>query len=162
MGFISYSFGVFSAYTRIHLAKMSTWSPMPTKSYIYCMRANMVAMIQKFGMHWAIYSINRQRLSANKMHLCKFENKVKTMSIWWICIVSRPQTTLISQWGLHTFIPLQWRHNQHHGVSNHRRVSISYSTVCLGADPRKHQSSASLAFVREFTGDRWNPGTQVQ
>ena len=27
-------------------------------------------------------------------------------------------------------------------------VSIVYSTVCLGADQRKHQSSASLAFVR--------------
>ena len=93
---------------------------MPTKSYIYCMRANMVAMIQKFGMHWAIYSIDRQRLSANKLHLCKFEYKVKTMSIWWICIVSRPQTTLISQWGRHIFIPLQWRHNQHNGASNHK------------------------------------------
>ena len=27
-------------------------------------------------------------------------------------------------------------------------VSIVYSTVCSGADLRKHQSSASLAFVR--------------
>ena len=32
------------------------------------------------------------------------------------------------------------------------------SIVCnSGADRRKHQSSASLAFVREFTGDRWIP-----
>ena len=29
-----------------------------------------------------------------------------------------------------------------------------YSTVHPGADQRKHQSSASLSFVREFTGDR--------
>ena len=28
-------------------------------------------------------------------------------------------------------------------------VSIGYSTVCLGADHRKHQSSVSLAFVRD-------------
>ena len=33
------------------------------------------------------------------------------------------------------------------------RVSIVYSTVCLGADQRKHQSSASLIFVRGI--HRW-------
>ena len=33
-------------------------------------------------------------------------------------------------------------------------VSIVYSTVCSGADQRKHQSSASLAFVR---GIHWWP-----
>ena len=32
-------------------------------------------------------------------------------------------------------------------------VGIIYSTVCSGADQRKHQSSASLAFVREI--HRW-------
>ena len=32
-------------------------------------------------------------------------------------------------------------------------VSIVYSTVCLGVDQRKHQSSASLAFVRGI--HRW-------
>ena len=32
-------------------------------------------------------------------------------------------------------------------------VSIVYSIVCSGADQRKHQSSAPLAFVREVTGD---------
>ena len=32
-------------------------------------------------------------------------------------------------------------------------VSIAYSNVCSGADQRKHQSSASLAFVREI--HRW-------
>ena len=34
-------------------------------------------------------------------------------------------------------------------------VSIVYSTVCSGANQRKHQSSASLAFVR---GIHWWPG----
>ena len=32
-------------------------------------------------------------------------------------------------------------------------VSIAYSTVCSGADQRKHQNSVSLAFVREI--HRW-------
>ena len=35
-------------------------------------------------------------------------------------------------------------------------VLIVYSTICSGPDQRKHQSTASLAFVWvEFTGDRW-------
>ena len=33
-------------------------------------------------------------------------------------------------------------------------VSIVSSTVCSGADQRKHQSFASLAFLRESSGDR--------
>ena len=41
---------------------------------------------------------------------------------------------------------LQWRHNKRDGVSNHS-ISIAYSTVCSCTDQRKHQSSASLAFV---------------
>ena len=36
-------------------------------------------------------------------------------------------------------------------------LTIVYSSIYSGADQRKHQSSASLAFVREFTGDRWIP-----
>ena len=41
----------------------------------------------------------------------------------------------------------QWRHNERDGVT------IVYSTVHSGADQRKHQSSASLAFVRGI--QRW-------
>ena len=33
-------------------------------------------------------------------------------------------------------------------------LTIVYSTIYSGADHRKHQSSVSLGFVREFTGDR--------
>ena len=40
-------------------------------------------------------------------------------------------------------------------------VSIVCPTVGSGADQRKHQSSASQAFVQEeFTGDRWFPRTK--
>ena len=39
-------------------------------------------------------------------------------------------------------------------------VSTVCSTVGSGADQRKHQSSASLAFVREFTSDRWTIRTK--
>ena len=38
---------------------------------------------------------------------------------------------------------LQWCQNECDGISNHR-----HRTICSGADQIKHQSSASLAFVR--------------
>ena len=41
-------------------------------------------------------------------------------------------------------------------------LTIVYSTVYSGADIRKHQSSASLAFVGEITGDRGIPRTKGQ
>ena len=41
-------------------------------------------------------------------------------------------------------------------------LTIIYSTVYSGAYQRKHQSSASLAFMREFTGHRWIPRTNGQ
>ena len=47
---------------------------------------------------------------------------------------------------------LHWRHNEHDGISQISSLQI-YSTVYSGADHRKHQSSASLAFVRGI--HRW-------
>ena len=43
--------------------------------------------------------------------------------------------------------PLQWRHNDYDGVSNHQPHDCLLN-VYSDADHRKHQSSASLAFVR--------------
>ena len=45
-----------------------------------------------------------------------------------------------------THSALQWRHNECDGVSNHQPRDF-YSTVYSDTDQRKHQSSASLAFV---------------
>ena len=52
------------------------------------------------------------------------------------------------QW---VFRSLQWRHNERNGVWDHQ--PIVYSAVYSGTDQRKHQRSASLAFVREI--HRW-------
>ena len=41
-------------------------------------------------------------------------------------------------------------------------LTIVFSTVYLDTDQRKYQSSASPAFVREFTGGRWIPRTNGQ
>ena len=50
---------------------------------------------------------------------------------------------------------LQWLHNGRDGVTS---IAIVYSTVYSGADQRKHQSSASLAFVR---GIHRGPGNSL-
>ena len=41
-------------------------------------------------------------------------------------------------------------------------LTVVYSTVYSDADQRKHQSSASLAFVRGIHRDRWIPRTKGQ
>ena len=41
-------------------------------------------------------------------------------------------------------------------------LTVVYSTVYSGADQRKHQSSASLAFVGGIHRDRWFPRTKGQ
>ena len=45
-----------------------------------------------------------------------------------------------------TRLTLRWRHNEHDGVLNHQ-LTIVYSIAYSDADQRKHQSSATLAFV---------------
>ena len=57
----------------------------------------------------------------------------------------------IQKYIMHTF-SLKRRHDERDGISNLRRLGF-YSSVCWGADQRKHQSSASSAFVREI--HRW-------
>ena len=47
---------------------------------------------------------------------------------------------------------LQWRHNERDGVSNHRRLDRLLNR--LSRRSKKHQSSASLAFVRGIY--RWS------
>ena len=51
---------------------------------------------------------------------------------------------------------LHWRRNDHNGVSNHQ------PHVYSDADQRKHQSSASPAFVWGIHRDRWIPRTKGQ
>ena len=41
-------------------------------------------------------------------------------------------------------------------------LTIVYSTIYSGSDQRKHQSSASLAFVGGIHRDRWIPRTNGQ
>ena len=82
-------------------------------------------------------------------------------------------------WRRKHVLSLQWRRNQRDGVSNHEpnhyidvimttiasqitSLTFVYSTVYWDADQRKHQSSASLAFVWGTHRDRWIPRTKGQ
>ena len=47
---------------------------------------------------------------------------------------------------------LQWRHNEHNGVSIHQCLDCC-SIVCSDADKRKHQNSTYLSFV--WGSQRW-------
>ena len=64
---------------------------------------------------------------------------VATECAFWLVILYRSAT-------------LQWRHNGRDGFQI-TSLTIVDSVVYLGADQRKHKSSASLAFVREI--HRW-------
>ena len=66
----------------------------------------------------------------------------------------------VSKWLLHDEYfqscsqqSLQWRNNGHDSVSNHQPHDCLLNR-CSGTDHRKHQSSASLAFVRGIHRDR--------
>ena len=51
---------------------------------------------------------------------------------------------------------LQWRHDERHGVSNHRHLDCAQPFVQALSEEKK---SKLLAFVREIHSDRWIPLT---
>ena len=58
----------------------------------------------------------------------------------------------VKTWAIRRLMTLQWRHIERCGVSNHQLTTV-YSTVYSWTDQRKHQSTASLVFVRGI--HRW-------
>ena len=50
--------------------------------------------------------------------------------------------------------PLQWRHNERNGVSNHRCLGCLLDRL-FRRRSRRHLSSTSMAFVKEITDNRW-------
>ena len=61
----------------------------------------------------------------------------------------------------HKLSSLWWRHNEHDGVSNHQPHSCLLNRL-FRRRSKKHQSSASLAFVWGIHRDRWIPHTRGQ
>ena len=52
--------------------------------------------------------------------------------------------------GPYCVLTLQWRHNGCDSVPNQRRLDCLLNRLLSGVDQRKHQNSASLAFVRRI------------
>ena len=74
---------------------------------------------------------------------------------WFVIVISMISGILLQyHWGacssssLPAYVVLQWRHNEHHGVSNHQQLHCLFKRLFRSSNQRKHQSSASLAFVR--------------
>ena len=74
-----------------------------------------------------------------------------------------------SNWSKHGFMSFKSQSHGHYGdvimgtiASQITIYTIVYSTIYSDADERKHQSSASLAFVRGIRRDRWIPHTNGQ
>ena len=55
---------------------------------------------------------------------------------------------------------LQWRHNEHDGVSNHQRLDCLLNR--LSANQRNIIAPRHWPLWGEFTGNRWIPRTKVQ
>ena len=101
------------------------------------------------GINWCKIWIKITNVSFNKMHLQL--SSVKWWSFCWGLSVQlfpklNRKLTVHRPWD-YFYFSLQWHHNEDDGVSNHQ-PSIVYSGIYSGADQRKHQSSASLAFVQ--------------
>ena len=77
--------------------------------------------------------------------MCKRTHFCNKMLHCWICIMGFVRWV----YSRRRAKSLQWRHNE----SQITGVSMCCSNDCSSADQRKHQSSASLAFVRGI--DRW-------
>ena len=102
----------------------------------------------------------RKHLIAVKMYLHNYDMIMKlslpcTICLWKIFIFDRANRRDIN--GSHYNDVIM-------GTIPSQITSLTnvYSTVYSGADQRKHQSSASLASVGEFTADRWIPRANDQ
>ena len=84
----------------------------------------------------------------------------------WVTMPIKPHM-VANNWVMYHFLIyydgpkfITWRHNERDDVLNHQ--PHDYSSVYSGADQRKYQSSASLAFVGVFTAHRWSLRTKGQ
>ena len=82
-----------------------------------------------------------------RLHASNIWRKMKWM-VFSVCLESHWSTELVQRCRIEVchLLPLEWRHNGTM-ASQITSLRIVYSTAYSGADQRKHQSSASLAFV---------------
>ena len=75
-------------------------------------------------------------------------------------ITSHNVTGKVNRWSRFG-LKLQWRHNRHGGVSNHQPHQCLFNRL-FERRSKKTSKLTVMAFVREFTGDRWIPRTNGQ
>ena len=80
-----------------------------------------------------------QDITSYQADFCKQRWSFKAFSPWHLHPGVLLTSSLIDE-------PLEWRHNERAGVSNHRCI-VCLLTLCFGADHRKNQRSVSLPFV---------------
>ena len=62
----------------------------------------------------------------------------------------------------HLFSTLQWRHNEHDGVSNHQPHDCLLNRLFKAQIKENIKASRHWPLYGEFTGDRWIPRTNGQ
>ena len=121
---------------------------------------------QGFGFRVHLKSIFDKIFTLNNTFHNEFQPCICHISIYRILIVPDLQC-------IHVVLTQMWSFQQmlvpHYNdiimsamASQITSLTIVYSTIYSGVDQRKLQSSASLAFCVEFTGDRWIPRTDGQ
>ena len=94
----------------------------------------------------------------------KLINVSKRCTMWLLCVFWRQMTALQQV----LWVPQDFVRSHYDDVimttmaSQITSLMVVYSTVYSDADQRKHQSSASLAFVWGIHRDRWFPRTKGQ
>ena len=118
--------------------------------------ATHLATIQ-WAIYWYLVTTNSSQAIKNQRNIMnKSPSKHVVEYVWNITHTAALMCFAVVWWRLfwqiihsyHTVLrPLLWRHNERTDIWNHRR-SIVCSTICSGADQRKHQSSASQDILR--------------
>ena len=115
---------------------MTSWNVITWKRFRY--NWPLVREIQQSPVDWF-----------TKVHLCRSWTSVEQaveLPVFWDDMNAHVMSLL---WHPD---PLQRRHNERDGVSNQRRLKCLVDCL-FRPDPRKHQSSASLAFVSPVPGE---------
>ena len=111
--------------------------------------------------HWSVYiNINVESSHWKRM---KYVTLIRPSFTWFLCVMIL-STSIIPR-SMSNFLT----ENAHYSdvimstiACLITSLAVVYSTVYSDADQRKHQSSASLAFVRGIHRDRWIPRTKGQ
>ena len=116
-----------------------------TNIYPYCPELNVLNLFHA-GRYFSSPTFQSSWFKRSEVRLCE----QKYLPGWMTCC---PTISL-----LEAVLSLQWRHNGHDSVSNHQPHDCLLNRL-FRRRSKKHQSAASLAFVRGIHRDRWIPRT---